>query len=38
MIMKFSDYKDFKDFYTKNNMTPTQALDFLINEYEKIAK
>jgi len=30
--MRFSEYKDFTDFCTKNNMSPQQGLSFLLNE------
>lgn len=33
--MRFSDYKDFKDFCIKNNFTVAQGLQYLIDEYEK---
>ena len=33
--MRFSDYVDFKDFITKNNMTPETGLTFLENELKK---
>ena len=32
--MRFSDYIDFKDFITKNHMTPEQGLLFLDQEIQ----
>lgn len=34
--MRASDYKNFKDFCTKNNFTPVEGLRFLEKELDKL--